>query len=132
MTKYDKCTQKENINVLKTFLPYLNPNYQKMVSMIIPYLEYQEVQKSLNGAGELMACQLDHESKKEALKKELLELCSPKERELFQNLQLLLNQSAPATKQDMDQLTSSLFHSLSNEDQEKAKQMMQLFQNGIH
>lgn len=87
-TEYDNLIQTKELQILKSMLPYANPNAQMPLAILIQGLQFQSTLKKFqNNANLLSACSVNNETdRKTAMIQTLRRFCTPKERETIDTL----------------------------------------------
>lgn len=88
LTEYDTIVQTKELQILKSMLPFANPNTQMPLAILIQGLQFQStIKKFQNNANLLSACSVNNEpDRKTAMIQTLRKFCSPKERETIDTL----------------------------------------------
>lgn len=88
LTEYDTIVQTKELQILKSMLPFANPNTQMPLAILIQGLQFQNtIKKFQNNANLLSACSVNNEpDRKTAMIQTLRKFCSPKERETIDTL----------------------------------------------
>lgn len=94
ITEFDGLTQKRELQMLKTILPYMKQEQKRNFAILIKYIELQNTIEifSNNNSSSLLACSVTSEEENSiAMLNDLRKFCSPKEIETIDMITNMLS-----------------------------------------
>ena len=94
ITEFDGLTQKRELQMLKTILPYMKQEQKRNFAILIKYIELQNTIEifSNNNSSSLLACSVASEEENSiAMLNDLRKFCSPKEIETIDMITNMLS-----------------------------------------